>query len=74
MRRSAEGRDASRSYLPVKVRGFVAFFSELFRRGPLWEARLVEGMPSGCCSESFAAVASRRCLFGGFGRVRRGFG
>jgi DNA-binding transcriptional LysR family regulator len=29
---------ASRSYLPLKVRVFVAFFSELFRRGPPWEA------------------------------------
>ena len=29
---------SSRSYLPLKVRAFVTFFSELFRRGPPWEA------------------------------------
>lgn len=29
---------ASRSYLPLKVRVFVAFFSDLFRRGAPWDA------------------------------------
>jgi hypothetical protein len=31
---------ASRSYLPLKVRVFVTFVTELFRNGPPWEAVL----------------------------------